>query len=196
MMKATARWVPPPERYQQLVKRARELDSKVIVGVCSKAEIERMEKLVDQLEKQAAEKADSKRQNDPRNRASGTLHQLWNRGHEARQAILKMQADRLGKKSSFSDQIFWHPELQALNPPPEFFEAPQDIGGRAPSFQTLEEADTLATEFGATVAALEALASKMSRYLNEWEDLSFEQQTRRLVMTLFAAGRANEYRTG
>jgi hypothetical protein len=38
--------------------------------------------------------------------------------------------------------------------------------------------------FGVTVAALEALASKMRRFLNEWQDLSFEQQTRRLVMTL------------
>jgi len=192
MMKATAHWEPPPVRYQRLAARARELDPKAIVGACCNSELVRMEKLVDQLEKQAAEKADSKRQNDPRNRASGTLHQLWNRGHEARQAILKMQAQRLGKKSTFSDDIFWHPELQALNPPPEFFEAPQDIGGRAPGFQTLEEADTLVADLSATVAALESLNSKMSQFLHEWEDLSFEQQTRRLVMTLFATWRAGE----
>ena len=192
MMKAIAHWEPPPVRYQRLAARARELDPKAIVGACCNSELVRMEKLVDQLEKQAAEKADSKRQNDPRNRASGTLHQLWNRGHEARQAILKMQAQRLGKKSTFSDDIFWHPELQALNPPPEFFEAPQDIGGRAPGFQTLEEADTLVADLSATVAALESLNSKMSQFLHEWEDLSFEQQTRRLVMTLFATWRAGE----
>jgi hypothetical protein len=192
MMKATAHWEPPPVRYQRLAARARELDPKAIVGACCNSELVRMEKLVDQLEKQAAEKADSKRQNDPRNRASGALHQLWSRGHEARQAILKMQAYRLGKKSSFSDQIFWPAELQALNPPPEFFDAPQDIGGRAPGFQTLEEADTLVADLSATVAALESLNLKMSQFLHEWEELSFEQQTRRLVMTLFAAGRAGE----
>jgi len=192
MIRAAVRWVPPPERYQQLVKRARELDPKVIGGAASSAEIARLEKLVDRLEKLAGEKAREKQLNDPRNRASATLHQLWNRSHDARCAILKMQTERLGKKSTFSDDIFWHPELQALNPPPEFFEMPQEIGGRAPSFQTLEEADALAAEFGVTVAALEALASKMSRFLNEWEELSFEQQTRRLVMTLFAAGRAGE----
>jgi hypothetical protein len=186
------RWQSPPKYYAELIDRARKHDPKIIGGAASSGEIARLEKLVDQLEKQAAEKADSKRQNDPRNRASGALHQLWSRGHEARQAILKMQAYRLGKKSSFSDQIFWPAELQALNPPPEFFDAPQDIGGRAPGFQTLEEADTLVADLSATVAALESLNLKMSQFLHEWEELSFEQQTRRLVMTLFAAGRAGE----
>jgi hypothetical protein len=186
------RWQPPAQYYSSLIDRACKHDPKVIGGAASPGEIARLEKLVDQLEKQAAEKADENQRNDPRNRASIALHQLWNRGHEARQAILKMQAYRLGKKSSFSDQIFWHPELQALNPPPEFFEAPQDIGGRAPGFQTLEEADTLVAEFGVTVAALESLNSKMSQFIHEWEDLSFEQQTRRLVMTLFATRRAGE----
>jgi hypothetical protein len=186
------RWESPPNYYAKLVDRARKHDPKVIGGAASSAEIARLEKLVDQLEKQAAEQADAKRQNDPRNRASGTLHQLWTRGHEARQGILKMQAERLGTKSTFSDAIFWLPELQALNPPPEFFEAPQDIGGRAPGFQTLEEADTLVADLSATVAALESLNSKMSRFLNDWAELSFEQQTRRLVMTLFAARRAGE----
>jgi hypothetical protein len=186
------RWQSPPKYYAELVDRARKHDPKIIGGAASSGEIARLEKLVHQLEKQAAEKVDAKRQNDPHNRASGTLHQLWTRGHEARQAILKMQAYRLGKKSTFSDDIFWHPELQALSPPPEFFQPVQDIGSRAPSFETLEEADALAIEFGVTVAALEALASKMSRFLNEWEELSFEQQTRRLVMTQFAARRAGE----
>jgi hypothetical protein len=186
------RWQSPPKYYAELVDRARKHDPKVIGGAASSAEIARLEKLVGQLEKQAAEKAEENQRNDPRNRASIALHQLWTRGHEARQAILKMQADRLGKKSTFSDQIFWLPEFQALNPPPEFFEAPQDIGGRAPGFQTLEEADTLVADLSATVAALESLNSKMSQFLHEWEDLSFEQQTRRLVMTLVATRRAGE----
>src|ERR1700722_12182046 len=186
------RWQSPPKYYAELVDRARKHDPKIIGGAASSAEIARLEKLVGQLEKQAQEKADAKRQNDPHNRASIALHQLWTRGHEARQAILKMQAYRLGKKSTFSDVILWHPELQALNLPPEFFEAPQDIGGRAPGFQTLEEANTLVADLSATVAALESLNSKMSRFLNEWEELSFEQQTRRLVMTLVATRRAAE----
>ena len=66
------------------------------------------------------------------------------------------------------------------------------VGRRSGAKTEQEEADALAIEFGVTVAALEALASKMSRFLNEWEDLSFEQQTRRLVMTLFATRRAGE----
>jgi len=51
------RWQPPAQYYGSLINRARELDPKVIVGVCSRAEIARLEKLVDQLEKQAAEMA-------------------------------------------------------------------------------------------------------------------------------------------
>ena len=178
------RWQPPGQYYQSLAKRATALDPRAIIGACSTAEIARMEKLVAKLEKQAEEKAEEKQRNDPRNRARGTLHQLWNRGHEARCAVLKMQAERLAQRTS-PDYTILHPELQALNPPPEFFETPQDIGGRAPDFRTLEEADTLATALGVTVTTLEALASKMSLFLNEWEGLSFEQQTRRLVMTLF-----------
>jgi hypothetical protein len=192
MMKATAHWEPPPVRYQRLAARARELDPKAIVGACCNSELVRMEKLVNQLEKQAAEKAEENQRNDPRNRASIALHQLWNRGHEARQGILKMQTERLGKKSTFSDNIVWHPELIALDPPPEFFNPPKDIGSRAPEFGTLEEADTLIADLSATVAALESLNSKMSQFLREWKDLSFEQQTRRLVMTLFATRRAGE----
>jgi hypothetical protein len=185
-------WMPPAKYYGSLIDRARKHDPKVIAGAASPGEIARLEKLVDQLEKQAAVKADAKRQNDPRNRASLELHQLWNRGHEARQAILKMQAKRLGKKSSFSDDIVWHPELMALGPPPEFFNPPKDIGRDAPRFQTLEEAETLTADLSATVAALESLNSRMSIFLHGWEDLSFEQQTRRLVMTLFAARRDGE----
>lgn len=185
------RWLPPAQYYGSLVDRARKHDPKVIGGAASSGEIARLEKLVDQLEKQAAVKADAKLRNDPRNHASAALHQLWNRGHEARCAILKMQAHRLGKKSSFSDDIVWHPELMVLRPPPEFFETPKDIGRRAPEFKTLEEADTLVADLSATVTALESMHSKMSRFLHGWEDLSFEQQTRRLVMTLLATGKGS-----
>jgi hypothetical protein len=186
------RWQSPPKYYAELVDRARKHDPKIIGGAASSGEIARLEKLVDQLEKQAGEKAREKQLNDPRNRASIALHQLWTRGHEARQAILKMQTERLGKKSAFSDNIVWHLELIALDPPPEFFNPPKDIGSRAPEFGTLEEADTLIADLSATVAALESLNSKMSQFLHEWEELSFEQQTRRLVMTLFATRRAGE----
>jgi hypothetical protein len=183
------RWQPPAQYYGELVARARKHDSKVIAGGASTAEIARMEKLVDRLEKQAAEGADAKRRNDPRNITLAALNRLWHRGHDARQAISKMQAERLGKKSPVTDDTFWHAELQALNPPPEFFKTPQDIGSGTPSFRTLAEADTLAAELSVTVAALEALASKMSRFLNEWEELSFEQQTRRLLMAHINAGK-------
>ena len=186
------RWRPPNVYYADLVARATALDPKAVVsGAASTAEIARMEKLVDRLEKQAAEKAAAGRQNDPHNIASAGIRTLWSRGLVAREFIRKMQEEKLGRKYSSSDTIYWHPEMQALNPPAEFFEPVPDIGrGEPPRFSTLEEADTLATALGVTVTTLEALASKMSRFLQGWEDLSFEQQTRRLVMTLFAAGKA------
>ena len=102
---------------------------------------------------------------------------------------MKMQAERLAKSTS-PDYILWHPELMALGAPPEFFETPQDIGGRAPEFKTLEEADMLAAKLSVTVAEFEALDLNMSRFLNDWERLSYEQQTRRLVMAHINAGKA------
>src|SRR5450755_1329975 len=87
MIRATVRWVPPPERYQQLVKRARELDPKVIVGVCSKAEIERMEREIDRLEKQAKEKE----QNQPSTRAYAAFSDLWQRYWKAYNEVLQVQ---------------------------------------------------------------------------------------------------------
>jgi hypothetical protein len=186
------RWEQPATYYRKLVDRARKHDPKVIGGAASTAEIVRLEKLVDGLEKQAAAKDDAKRQNDPRNQASSTLHRLWNRGHEARCAILKMQTERLGKKSSFSEDMVWLPELMALAPPPEFFNPPKDIGRSAPEFQTLDEAEVLIADLSATVTSLESLNSKMAVFLGGWEGASFEQQTRRLVMQLFATRRAGE----
>lgn len=182
-------WLPPAQYYRSLIDRARKHDPKVVSGAASSGEIARLEKLVDHLEKGATVKAEEKRRTDPHNIASGVLRGLWHRGHEARCAIMKMQTERLGKKNSFSDDIVWHPELQALNPPPDFFKPPNDLGGRAPEFKTPDEADSLAAELSVTVTKLETLAAKMSAFLNDWEGMIYEQQTRRLVMAHINAGK-------
>jgi len=43
-------WEPPPVGFQRLAARLRELDPRAIVGVCSSAENDRLEKEVDRLE--------------------------------------------------------------------------------------------------------------------------------------------------
>jgi hypothetical protein len=80
-----------------------------------------------------------------------------------------MQETGLGEKRTFSDAIAWHTDLKFFDPPPEFFETPQDIGGRPPEFGTLDEAERLIAELSVTVAAFEALAAKMRGFLHEFE---------------------------
>jgi hypothetical protein len=79
------------QRYWRLADHARKLDPRVIAGAASVPELDRMEKVVARLEKEADEKAKRELSNDPRNIASGKLRDLWRRAHEARQEILELQ---------------------------------------------------------------------------------------------------------
>ena len=176
----------PGARYNRLAWHVRSLDPSFVPGVASVPEIDRVERALAELERKAAEKKVKDASNDPLGIARAGIFTLWSRGLKARESIRKMQEEKLGRKYSSSDSIHWHPELLALKPPAEFFEPVPDIGlGEPPRFSALAEADTIAAGLSVTVAKLEALASEMKYFVNGWENLSFEQQTRRLVMTLF-----------
>ena len=71
-----------PQFYRRLVWRAKELDPRTIAGACSPNEITRMQTRVEQLEKEAEEKAaEAQRRNDPCNIVKGKLRELWQRAH-------------------------------------------------------------------------------------------------------------------
>jgi hypothetical protein len=77
--------------------------------------------------------------------------------------------------------------------PAEFFGTPQDIGGGAPEFKTLEEADTISAKLSIKVKALEALESEMKGFLSGWER-PIEQQNRTMLWALFDRVQALEDR--
>jgi hypothetical protein len=164
------RWVPPPERYQQLVKRARELESKVIVGACSKAEIERMEREIDRLEKQAKEKE----QNQPSTRAYAALSDLWQRYWKAYNEVLQVQDNMKSCKR----------ELEVIGTPEIFFQAPKAIPGQMPSFDTAKTRETFTYTLAHDVADIEMLARDIETHVRLWVQLSPEAQNRKLIMAL------------
>jgi hypothetical protein len=169
MIRATVRWVPPPERYQQLVKRAREFDPKVIVGVCSKAEIERMEREVDRLEKQAKEKE----RNQPSTRAYAALSDLW-RYWKAYNEVLQVQENMKSCKR----------ELEVIGTPEIFFQAPKAIPSQMPSFDTAKTRETFTNTFAHEVADIELLVRDIETHLRLWVQMTPEVQNRKLIMAL------------
>jgi hypothetical protein len=84
-------WKPPGAYYTELVDRARRFDPRIVPGAASSDEIARMEKLVEQLERQARERA----ANDPIRAASAAVSGLWQRAQAARQKIVRLQEDQL-----------------------------------------------------------------------------------------------------
>jgi hypothetical protein len=170
MIRATVRWVPPPERYQQLVKRARELDPKVIVGVCSKAEIERMEREIDRLEKQAKEKE----QNQPSTRAYAAFSDLWQRYWKAYNEVLQVQESMRPCRR----------ELEIIGTPERYFQAPKAIPGQMPSFDTAKTRETFTSTFAHEVADIELLARDIETHVRLWVQLTPEAQNRKLILAL------------
>jgi hypothetical protein len=136
------------QHYNRLVEHARKLDPRFVGGVASVPELARVEQAIATFEKQAAEKARRERNNDPIARRNVGLHELWQRAHRAQQKIAEAQA-KLGSRS-YGSFTLRHDltDLKMLNPSPEWFEAPPDIGGGPPSARTLEEADLIAAELG------------------------------------------------
>ncbi len=184
------RWRPPNVYYADLVNRARELDPKsVVAGAASPGEIARMEKLVDRLEKEAAAKEAAKRAAaqqsiEPLGIANGGLYELWHRAHRARMKIAEAQA-KLGSNPHGSFSLRHDlADLKMLNPPPECFETPPDIGGGPPCAGTLEKADLLAANLS-VVAEKNARAVTGLREMCAWAEAGMEQQNRRLIRTLF-----------
>jgi hypothetical protein len=150
--------MPLEHRYGETIGQ-RKLDPRFVSGVASVPELSRVEQAIAALERQAEERAARERNNNPRNLARVAMSKLWRRGHAARQSIVQMQEERLGKKSTSSNAIHWPAELKFFNLPVEFFETPPDIGADAPDFDTLEESDKLSAKLSVKVKAarLEAL---------------------------------------
>jgi hypothetical protein len=85
------RWSAPARYYWELCERARKIDPRFVSGAASTAEINRLEKVVGQLEAQANEKAAKEQRKEPINIARGELYGLWKRAHEARQKIVGLE---------------------------------------------------------------------------------------------------------
>ncbi len=172
-----------PQLYQRLVTRAREFDPRVVGGACSPNELTRMEKLVEQLEKQADEKARLERGNDPLNIASGELRGLWKRAHEARCEILELQE---GKAKAYRRQ------LAVVGVPAKLFATVpfNEIPETPPYNWTLENYEACIAESTPTVVAFEEWAAALRRHIADWERLSPDQQLWKALFALaFEPGR-------
>jgi hypothetical protein len=146
-----------------------------------------MEALVERLEAEAAEKAATaaeKTANDPLVLANAGLSKLWQRAHRAQQKVAEAQA-RLGSglHGSFSLRHDLA-DLKMLNPAPEWFETPPDIGGGPPRAMGLEEADLLAADLSVVADRNERTAAGLADLLS-WAEASLGQQNRQLIRALF-----------
>jgi hypothetical protein len=172
------------QHYNRLVEHARKLDPRFVGGVASVPELARVEQAIATLSKQAEEKARRERDNDPLVRANAGLNELWRRAHRAQQEIAEAQA-KLGS-SLYGSFTLRHEltDLKMLNPPPEWFEAPPDIGGAPPNAKTLEEADLLEADLSVVIERNERTRAGLTDLLS-WADASLEQQNRRLIRALW-----------
>jgi len=165
------RWMPPGDWYQHLCERAKKCDPMVITGAASKAEIDRMEKLVDRLEKTAAEKAAEKAANDPLRIARSALYPLWKRAE-----ILRLQETAKPYRRAFA--IIGVPEELFATP------SPNEIPESAPSNWEVEDFETCIAESTPNVAALEDHASELGSHVATWERSSSEQQLWKAIFAL------------
>jgi len=172
------------QHYHRLVDHARKLDPRFVGGVASVPELARVEQAIATLEKQAAEKARRERDNDPIVRANVGLHELWQRAHRSQMKITEAQASLgSGQFGSFSLRHDLT-DLKMLNPPPEWFETPPNIGGGPPHAGTLEEADLLAADLS-VVAERNARAASGLQGLLAWANMSMEEQNRDLIRRMW-----------
>jgi hypothetical protein len=167
-----------------MVAYARTLDPRFVGGAASVREIARVEQAISALEKQAEEKAQRERNNDPLSRANARLHDLWQRAHKAQQKIAEAQTN-LGSRP-YGSFTLRHDlaDIKMLNPPADWFETPPDIAGSPPRAATMEEADLVAAELGDVIDRNESTVAGLTDLLS-WADASMEQQNRRLLRALW-----------
>lgn len=102
--------MPPNDWYRHLVERARKLDPMVIVGAPSRGEIDRMEKLVDQLEEAAAKKAAEAAEqaaNEPEAIARAERQRAEAVREAARLSVMKMQAEWISRGIGADPRASW-----------------------------------------------------------------------------------------
>jgi hypothetical protein len=158
------------DRYNEAAARVQKHSPDAIGGgAVTHQEIERLEKLAGEYESRALEAA----RNTPSNLAQGVLAGLGTRAEDARRNIVEIQAEIQQHKR----------ELSILGMPADYLVAPPPaISVNRLSFKTLEEQEDFNTEFAHTVADLEMRATKLKNYCRSWTRLTFEQQTRELLM--------------
>lgn len=158
-----------PQFYRRLVWRAKELDPRTIEGACSPNEITRMQTRVEQLEKQAEEKAaEARRRNDPSNIVKGKLRELWQRAHRAACEIQRMQQSAKPYRRAF--KIIGVPETLFEAP------APHDVPESPPYNWALADYEDCLAEATPRVAALEDHAVTLRHHIAAWERQTSEQQ--------------------
>jgi hypothetical protein len=167
-------WKPPGAYYTELVDRARRFDPRIVPGAASSDEIARMEKVVERLEKQAAEKE----ANAPIKAASAAVSDLWQRAQAARQKISRLQEAEL---KTYQD-VF-----AILGVPAAFYEPhTDDIPVRPPSFGSLAEYEAFTPTFSEKVAELERKAGEIGGFVASWVDMPMERQNRKLILAMAA----------
>ena len=172
------------QHYNRMVDHARKLDPRFVGGVASVPELARVEQAISTLEKQAAEKARRELDSDPIVRANAGLQELWQRVHRAQMEITEAQA-KLGSRQYGAFSLRHDlTDLQMLNPSPELFETPPDIGGGPPRVSTLNEADLLAADLGVVAKRNERTVAGLADLLS-WANASMEEQNRSLIRTLW-----------
>jgi hypothetical protein len=159
-----------PQFYRRLVWRAKELDPRIIEGACSPNEITRMQTRVEQLEKEAEEKAKEARlRNDPCNIVRGKLRELWQRGHGATYEIPQLQEKARPYRRAF--KIIGVPETLFEAPA-----APHGIPENHPINWKAEDFEAVIAGSTPKVAALEEQAAQLRSHISTWEGLSSEQK--------------------
>jgi hypothetical protein len=76
-------------RFRNAVDRVRKYDGNAAIGMCTNAEIERLEKLADQFE----ERAKVSQANEPRNAAMVALSGLWTCYHQVYHQVTQWQTE-------------------------------------------------------------------------------------------------------
>lgn len=162
-------------RYQEAVARVRKHNPDALRGgVITNQEIERLEKLADELEASATAARIAAERNSPWSLARSAGADLHQRASKARFDILERQDDLRKYKR----------ELAILEMPEELLKEPVPVPSQAPWFSTVEDQEAFNAEFGQTVADLETHATTLKDYCWRWTHLTIEQQNRELILAL------------
>jgi hypothetical protein len=161
---------PKTDRYHAAIARVRKYDGNIPIGMATNTEIARLEKLADQFE----ERAQVSRTNEPKNAALVTLSGLWARYHQARHEVLQWQTELRSHQQA----------LSIIGTPLGYYKEPETIASMMPSFDSAEEYEAFNAKFRHKLADLEALATDLKNYCQQWTRLTMEQQNRKLILAL------------